>query len=70
METQNIANLLEDSDYDDDDDVLRFATRKWCTINDQNNRQYGKGMKMIQLLNLIQKLLNQIFVTTQMHIFL
>ena len=28
-----------------------------------------KKMKMIQLLNLIQKLLNQIFVTTWMHIF-
>ena len=27
-------------------------------------------MKIIQLLNLRQKLLNQIFVTTQMHIFL
>ena len=27
-------------------------------------------MKMIQLLNLRQKLLNQIFVITQMHIFL
>ena len=27
-------------------------------------------MKIIQLLNLRQKLLNQIFVTTQMHVFL
>ena len=29
-----------------------------------------KEMKMIQLLNLIQKLLNQIVATTQMHVFL
>ena len=30
----------------------------------------AKEMKMIQLLNLTQKLLNQIFVIIQMHIFL
>ena len=29
-----------------------------------------KGVKMIQLLNLKQKSLNQVFVTIQMHIFL
>ena len=40
METQKIVNLLEDSD---DDDVLRFPTKKWYNINDQNNGQYGKG---------------------------
>ena len=40
MEAQEIINLLEDSD---DDDILKFQTRKWYIINDQNNRQYGKG---------------------------
>ena len=39
METQKIVTLLEDFD----DDVLRFATRKWYIINDQNNGQYGIG---------------------------
>ena len=39
METQKIVNLLEESD----DEVLKFSTRKWYIINDQNNGQYGKG---------------------------
>ena len=33
-----IFNLLEESD----DDILKFRTRKWFIINDQNNGQYGK----------------------------
>ena len=40
MEAQKIINLLEESD---DDDILKFQTRKWYVINDQNNGQYGKG---------------------------
>ena len=47
METQKIVNLLEDSD----DDVPRFATKKWYMINDQNNGRYGEEMRMTQLLN-------------------
>ena len=39
MEAQKIINLLEESD----DDILKFQTRKWYIINDQNNGQYGKG---------------------------
>ena len=67
METQKIVNLLNDSE----NESLKFATRKWYIINDQNNGQYGnEEMKMIQLLKLKQKSLNQIFVITQMHIFL
>ena len=66
METQKIVNLLNDSD----NESSKFATRKRYIINDQNNGQYGRGIKMIQLLNLRQKLSNQIFVITQMHIFL
>ena len=39
METQKIVNLLSDSD----NESLKFATRKWYIINDQNNGQYGRG---------------------------
>ena len=39
METQKIVNLLNDPD----NESLRFATRKWYIINDQNNGQYGRG---------------------------
>ena len=66
METQKIVNLLNDSDNESSE----FATRKWYIINDQNNGQYDRVNKMIQPLNLKQKSLNQIFVITQIHIFL
>ena len=39
METQKIVNLLNDSN----DESSKFATKKWYIINDQNNRQNGKG---------------------------
>ena len=39
METQNIANLLNDSEELNS----KFATRNWYIINDQNNGQYGRG---------------------------
>ena len=39
MEAQKIINLLE-KPYEDD---FKFQTRKWYIINNQNNRQYGKG---------------------------
>ena len=39
METQKIANLLGDAD----NESLKFATRKWYVINDQNNTDYGEG---------------------------
>ena len=39
METQKIANLLNDSD----NESSKVATRKWYIINDQNNGQYDKG---------------------------
>ena len=66
METQKIVNLLNDSEKLNS----KFATRKWYIINGQNDGQYVYEMTMIQPLNLKQKSLNQIFVTTQMHIFL
>ena len=40
MESQKIIQLLEQSD---DDDKLKFQTKKWYIMNDQNNCQYGKG---------------------------
>ena len=38
VKTQKIVNLLNDSD----NESLKFATRKWDVINDQNNGQYGR----------------------------
>ena len=40
MVSQKIINLLEHSDDDDD---LKFQTKKWYIINDESNSQYGKG---------------------------
>ena len=42
-ETQKIVNLLNDSNNDSNNGSLKFATRKWYIINDQNNGQYGTG---------------------------
>ena len=39
MEIQKIVNLLSNSD----NESSKFATRKWCIINGQNNGQYGRG---------------------------
>ena len=39
METQKIANLLNDPD----NKYSIFAKRKWYIINDQINGQYGRG---------------------------
>ena len=39
METQKVANLLDDSD----NESLKFATRKWYVINDQNTTVHGEG---------------------------
>ena len=39
METQKVANQLNDSD----NESSKFATRKWYIINNQNNGQYGRG---------------------------
>ena len=42
MDSQKIINLLEQPG-DDDNDELKFQTKKWYIINDQNNGQYVKG---------------------------
>ena len=66
MEIQKTVNLLNNTN----NKSSKFAARKWYVINDQNNTEYGEGMKMLQALNLKQKLLNQVFVIIQTHIFL
>ena len=66
MEIQKTVNLLNDTN----NKSSKFAARKWYVINDQNNTEYGEGMKMLQALNLKQKLLNQVFVIIQTHMFL
>ena len=66
METQKIANLLGNAD----NESVKFVTRKWYVINDQNNIDYADGYEMVQPLNLKLKSLNQIFVIIQTHILL
>ena len=41
METQNIVNLLSNTEESNS----KFTTRKLYFINDQNNGQYGEGNK-------------------------
>ena len=38
-ETQNLANLLTDTD----NESSKNAMGKWCVINDQDNTEYGEG---------------------------
>ena len=37
--TQRIINLLTDSD----NELLKFATKRWYVIHDQNGKDYGAG---------------------------
>ena len=64
IETQKIANLLSGSD----NESSKFATRNGTLLMIKIMDNMEEEMKMIQPLNLRQKLLNQIFVITQMHI--
>ena len=66
METQKIANLLNNSD--NESSKLDQENGTLLIIKIMSNM--AEEMKMIQPLNLRQKLLNQIFVITQMHIYL
>ena len=66
METRKIVNVLNDSD----NESSKFATRNGTLLMTKIMGNMAKEMKIIQPLNLKQKLLNQIFVITQMHIFL
>ena len=67
METQKIANLLNDSD----NECSKFAAKKWYHFNDQDDGQYGEGNASDSNDSILkQKSLNQVFLITQMHIFL
>ena len=65
-ENSKDSNLLNDTNSESSN----FATRKWDVINNQNITDMLKEMKVIQTLNLKQKLLNLFFVIIQTHIFL
>ena len=39
MESQNIVNLLNDTE----NESSKFATKIWYAINDQNNTECGEG---------------------------
>ena len=63
MEAQKIVNLLNGSD----NESSKFTTRKWYIIKmTKIIDNMVKVMKMVQLLSLKQKSLNQIFVIIQM----
>ena len=64
METQKIANLLGDTD----NELWKFAIRKWYVINDQTD--YGEGNKDSTTVKFETQSLNQILVIIQRHIFL
>ena len=42
METQKIVNLLNGSDNENS----KFATKKWCVINDESKGNYSPMMKL------------------------
>ena len=48
-----------------DNESLKFATRKWYNINDQNNGQYGRRTIKVET-----KVIKPNLVITQMHMFL
>ena len=67
METQKIVNLLSHTSSESS----KFATRKWMLLMTKITQNMVKEMKIIQALNLRQKLLNQvILIVILMHIFL
>ena len=66
METQKIVNLLKESDHKSS----KFATKNGRSLMMKILQNLVKDLKMIQALNLRQKLSNQVLVIIQMHIFL
>ena len=64
METQKIVNLLNGSEE------LNLQKENGTLLMTKTMDNMVLEMTMIQPLNLKQKLLNKIFVITQMHIFL
>ena len=66
METHKIVNLL--NDYNNESS--NFAAENGALLINKIMGNIAEEMKMIQPLSLKQKSLNQIFVITQIHIFL
>ena len=62
METQKTINLLNDSSNEESN----FATKQWYAID---SKQQKVNTNKAILLNLKQKLLNQVFVIILMHLF-
>ena len=61
METQKIINLLNDSSNEDS----KFVTKKWFSWPVKHQKVNTSKV----MLNLKQKLLNQVFVIILMHLF-
>ena len=61
METQKIINLLNDSSNEES----KFATKKWFSWTVKHQKVNASKV----MLNLKQKLLNQVFVIILMHLF-
>ena len=66
MENRKVMNLLNDADSESS----RFAIKNGMLLMTKIMENMVKEMKMIRALNSKQKLLNQAFLITQMHIFL
>ena len=66
METQKIANLLNYTD----NEFTKFTSKNCMSLIIKVIQNIVKEIKMIQALNLRQKILNQVFMIIQMHIFL
>ena len=62
METENIVNLLNDTE----NESSKFATKNGTLLMTKIMNNMAMEMKIIQPLSLKQKSLNQIFVITQM----
>ena len=63
MERQKIMNLLNDSSSEES----KFATKTWYVIDRQRKKRVNRNK--VTLLNLKEKLLNQVFVIILMHLF-
>ena len=66
METQKIANLLNYTD----NEFTKFTSKNCMSLIIKVIQNMVKEIKVIQALNLRQKILNQVFMIIQMHIFL
>ena len=66
METQKIVNILNDSE----NESSKFVTANGMPFMIKTVETLEKKMKLVQTLNLRQKVSNQVFAIIQMYIFL